>query len=1082
MPDPLAAWLALDWEDVERSYNPDLQRFLSKLLGYPLRHVKVDARGSGGLPDIQLLNPDGEVWVVGDLKKDDTYLANPDWRRRFWEEKKKYVSGLVRYVLFITPHYLTVLDPQGEPVLSEEVVDLRQETTESLREKLDFLTYARATHERLWSDLTAGKLPYSYLKLDGEGIKRLKEDLFQGFNVLLKAAQRAFDDLEERYKQYLARRDELKTNEAFSEDAYRRALSRLDIEHRAVRKLFEETLPQFAEQYGRDLGKDKGALDPRIREAFLIDSTAALIARVLFIRLLEDLGLTGKRRLTNGGPLRWAELVEHLAGSATALLKLSSEDLSRLYREPFIEGFFDWILETNGALDRALQKLILRLNAYDFSGLSEEILGDIYQNFLPPAKRKKLGEFYTPASVVDYILKETALKDPGPILDPASGSGSFLVRYVHARLEDARKRGLDPEDTRREIQKEVWGFDLNPFASYITLFQLMWALLRFHPSGEPPKIHVYTLNSILKDPPIILDSGLAHEGEKARDTKQWRYVVGNPPYIRAERVKYGDEIKRLWGEVWGQNADTGLIFLYRAMREWLESGGKLGFVVSGGYAASDAAAPVWRLLHPGGELALRKLVWLEFVPKVWDAARVPLILIVEKTPPKDEDEIEVWVPRDWPDEPHEDTVSRIPYKAFFDPRVSPVSQKKQTPNLLPQRPQYGDYLLPLLKPKDTPLLQHLDPGTVGSITQALIPQTSRNNQTFWWTYGIQRGGVAVTEEPEGNEPVQVYSGRTLAVAHPGEPIGWVDLAAVRKRPYGKLSLWGRDDVEHPSQLLVLPKISRALSAVLLREMHEKTATLDTTLIAVPKPELSEALAGYLNSVLIRWFFAVRLRSAVVEGHYSTLYPRTLEALPWPRNPDAEALERLKEAYFTLEKAAAVSRQSPEEWLREVVTALDPSAGAPLRRIPELNFSTWEDDPDPSTIERHGRKLSGGLFATLELPDEDLAELVLVLVQGLDKERLSSRDLQRLVVPQDYTSLMRQYRALQQTFQTARVAFFRALEEVDEATFDLFKLAPADREHIQSRLASFPLNQLKPRYPWEVAKPRPLKAYTEDRWG
>jgi hypothetical protein len=60
----------------------------------------------------------------------------------------------------------------------------------------------------------------------------------------------------------------------------------------------------------------------------------------------------------------------------------------------------------------------------------------------------------------------------------------------------------------------------------------------------------------------------------------------------------------------GQNADTGLIFLYRALHEWLEPNGWFGMVVSGGYANSEAAAKVWRLLQPEiGEAARVMLLW-----------------------------------------------------------------------------------------------------------------------------------------------------------------------------------------------------------------------------------------------------------------------------------------------------------------------------------------------------------------------------------------------------------------------------------------------------------------------------------------
>ena len=211
------------------------------------------------------------------------------------------------------------------------------------------------------------------------------------------------------------------------------------------------------------------------------------MARVLFLRLVEDLGLTRLRRLSNGGPKNWTAFVEHLTGDARALVRVASEDVARVYREPFGRTVFDWIGHANGELDTSLQRLILRFNAYDFAGLSEEILGDIYQQFLPRDKRKRLGEYYTPPSIVDWLLERTVrAHGPGTVLDPSCGSGSFLVRHVHARLEDARQRHLDRAQVRQEVQDEVWGLDLNPFAAFISLFQITWALLRFEPKAAAP--------------------------------------------------------------------------------------------------------------------------------------------------------------------------------------------------------------------------------------------------------------------------------------------------------------------------------------------------------------------------------------------------------------------------------------------------------------------------------------------------------------------------------------------------------------------------------------------------------------------
>ena len=1077
--DPLTWWLGLDFTAPERRYNPEVRDFLAELLGYPRNRVVTEDRQGEGFPDILLLTQEGTPWVVGDFKKDDSFLLDPAKAEGLWAEKRKYVTGFTRYVLFLTPHHMQVREPTGKTLLE---LDLTRETTATLRERLAFLTWERARHQALWGLLVAGKLPHSYLPLDEEGTRKLREDLTASFAELSQAAVRALETLEARYREYRERRADMeKALQITLPETRGRLLARLEGEYpEALKALFEKHLPRFADQYGREVEGEEAPTNPRIREAFAADSAAALMARVLFLRFLEDLGLT-RRRLTDGGPERWREFVEFLVNRATALVKVASMDLAEAYREPFEEETFAWVLETNGEMDEALQRLVLRVNAYDFSGLSEEVLGEIYQNFLPPDKRKRLGEFYTPKEVVDLILRETALghEDLYPqVLDPACGSGSFLVRYLHHRVADAKGRGVDLDPER--LAESVWGFDLNPFAAYISLFQLLWGLLRLKRDWRP-RAHVYNLNALLDDGDIKEYVRLS-EGERARDEGEWDYVVGNPPYIRAERAKYRDTMKDLYREVWGQNADTGLLFLWRAMRgagngterPWVKPGGKLGMVVSGGYASSEAAARVWRLLWPGGGWSLRKLVWLEFAGKVWEANVIPMVLILERTPPKPEDEIELWVPAAWPKEapePHE--VTRVAYRDFFDPKVNPRSSEDPL--------GYGEYLLPLVREGDPPLLRKLYPGNgdYTALTAAMETQYTRHRkpQPYWWTYGVQRSGVDVTKTPRGDHPVPVLAGRGLAVAWPGEIAGYVDLTAV-----AQLSLWGNE--KWPNTYLVVGEIALSPTCGLVRSEKEPIAALNTLVVGVPKEGLGEAVAAYLNSSLVRWYYLVRLRSGVLEGSSRAhVYPRTLEALPWPREPREDLLGELGKLYRALEDLAQESRENPVEWLLDALKARKEAGAGYALAAPGfgLDFREWRDTPPPREVRREGTVLAAGLFARLDLKDPGLAAFVHLLLEVLEAKTVGSKDLQRLFIPRDYRKLLSEFQTRQEAFSQVQGRFLNTLEEVDQAVFDLFGLTPEERAHVKDRLASFPLNRLRPRYPWEVDEPRPLRAYTEDRF-
>jgi len=1089
-PDSLAKWLALDWNRPERSYNPDVRDFLAGLLDYPKDRVVTEDVGGGGYPDIKLLTPEKIAWVVGDLKKDDAELNIEGRRRRLWNQKRKYIEGLTRYVLFLTARYLWIVLPTGVAVAGfEKPCNLFEITLEELKEKLKFISYDQATHGNQWATFIDGQLPYVYLKLDTpETLDRLRQDLQTSFTELGAAAERAIASLIQQYEEFKRQEQELKRNlVAAAEETQRRAMVKLQFKSDFHRHLFEETLPRFEDQYGRDVNAKGKQVEERIRESFVADSVAVLVARVLFLRLVEDLNLTKKRRLSNGGPQDWAAFVDQLTGDAKALVQLVAEDVGRLYHEPFERNLFDWIYETNGALDESLQRLILRFNAYDFSGLSEEILGDIYQTFLPPAKRKRLGEFYTPPTIVDWLLEQTVFRyGEGKLLDPSCGSGSFLVRYIHRCLEDAKTRGLDPDAVLQELQTTVWGFDLNPFAAFISHFQLMWALVRFKPSNQPseiPKIHVHNLNSLIKDEDLVpfLGEEFFPPGSLERDRQQWKYIVGNPPYIRAERVKYGEEMKGLWQRIWGQNSDTGLVFLYRALTEWLEPGGFLGMVVSGGYANSEAAAKVWKLLYPGREAALRKVVWLEFTDKpVWDVARVPLILVIERTPSQENDEIELYVPSKWTsDEPP----IKVSYKDFFDAKISP-----RVTDIDPSNPRdglWGDYLLPLLHPEDVPILKKLYPNGNGSniveLKEAVARQLSRNNRPFWWTYGIQRGGAEVTPEPTGTNPVQVIAGRSLAMGWHGEPAGWVDLEAVKARPYGKLSLWA--DQTHAS-FIAVTNIGTSLTATLIESTN--CAAIDTLIVALPDTNKADpkAITAYLNSKLARFYWALRLRSGVIQGYYAHVYPRTLEALPWVSTLNSTIAQQLVEGYNELARLAAIAKNNPDEWLlSEVETQIETSRYKLSDRNLGLNFANWS--PEDVLVEElmlDSNCIRAGLFS-LELVDADVIELVYkLLTLNADEETTISRAIiQKLLIPQNYAVLMQDYRQRSAGFQQVESDFFAVLNRIDDTVYTMFELMDDEKTHIEHRLASFPLNQLQPRYPWQTVKPRPIKAYTSDRF-
>jgi SAM-dependent methyltransferase len=118
---------------------------------------------------------------------------------------------------------------------------------------------------------------------------------------------------------------------------------------------------------------------------------------------------------------------------------------------------------------------------------------------VPRELRHDLGEYYTP----DW-LAELTLDDAGydgnlskRLLDPACGSGTFLVLAIRRARDYADDQLLDRSDTVRRILANVVGFDLNPLAVIAARTNYLLALGTLVRYQTPLELPVYLCDSIL---------------------------------------------------------------------------------------------------------------------------------------------------------------------------------------------------------------------------------------------------------------------------------------------------------------------------------------------------------------------------------------------------------------------------------------------------------------------------------------------------------------------------------------------------------------------------------------------------------
>lgn len=255
---------------------------------------------------------------------------------------------------------------------------------------------------------------------------------------------------------------------------------------------------------------------------------------------------------------------------------------------------------------------------YDFSIIDADVLGTIYEQYLGHilrktekrakltenhAHRKKQGIYYTPPYIVNYIVRSTLgelLKDKKinvehvRILDPACGSGSFLIKafdvlneYYKEHDENYTQTRLDPQlgipfKTKSKIlQNNIFGVDLDRQAVEIAQLNL---LLKIAEKGHRLPIleqNIKVGNSLIDDEQVAGSKVFKWEKEfkSIIEAGGFDVIIGNPPYVRPHNISKTDK-EYLWKNLTTFKAKSDLYncFMEKGI-DLLKDGGLFSFIV-----------------------------------------------------------------------------------------------------------------------------------------------------------------------------------------------------------------------------------------------------------------------------------------------------------------------------------------------------------------------------------------------------------------------------------------------------------------------------------------------------------------------
>ena len=439
-----------------------------------------------------------------------------------------------------------------------------------------------------------------------------------------------------------------------------------------INKQLLQDMIHFREILSKDIVRNNQ--DKHLSQDDIDESVQRILDRLIFIRNAED------RRLEEN---RLQSDVRQWSSKGKGQLV---REISKIYS--YFDGQYNSKLFAHHLCDDlyldndVLQEVIEGLNqskdnsySYDFSIIESDVLGNIYEQYLgnilkstpkrakleeSKTHRKEQGIYYTPSYIVDYIVKNTVgeyIKTHTPeeirtvkILDPACGSGSFLIRAykeleaywnnyykknkeISESARTVKQAKFDPQaesdtpefySTKAEIlMNNIFGVDLDPKAVEIAQLNLLLQISERKRRLPLLQNNIKIGNSLIDDPKVS-NRAFKWEEEFPEIMKDGGFdiAIGNPPYYN---VKSNDilKISREYNEISNGVVNSASLFMQKG-KSLLVNSGFLGFIIPKSFLVVDS----WKLIRDN--LLKTKFIALKDVSIAFEDVGLEQVVIINQ--------------------------------------------------------------------------------------------------------------------------------------------------------------------------------------------------------------------------------------------------------------------------------------------------------------------------------------------------------------------------------------------------------------------------------------------------------------------
>ena len=332
------------------------------------------------------------------------------------------------------------------------------------------------------------------------------------------------------------------------------------------------------------------------------EKQGAEMVRLIFCKMMDEYNAQ------NGKQQPQFQIFEEELRNDIKVKKAVRKRINSLWEQAKNNWLGSSIFSTNERIeidDYSLKLIISKLQSYSLLKTEKDVVGDAFEIFAERQFAGEKGQFFTPRSVVNMIVEMINPSKDEKIIDPACGSGGFLI----SALNHITKNVVNENHKKQIAEYCLYGIDKE-----LDLAKICKAQMCIIGDGKSNIVKEDSLKDPTEWSAEAQSKLLNSESEGGGERKFFDICITNPPFGANLKIDHNDILKRFelghkWekiGKEWVKthkikHTAPQILFIELCL-EFLKPGGRLGIVLPDGLLGNSSDGYVRQWIRKHAEL------------------------------------------------------------------------------------------------------------------------------------------------------------------------------------------------------------------------------------------------------------------------------------------------------------------------------------------------------------------------------------------------------------------------------------------------------------------------------------------------